>query len=662
MRVATELAWLKQLFDAQADHIAVLDAEGRIIAVNEAWKRFARDNGAEGGEAYLGSNYLTICNSARGEGADIAKACYQGLKEVLAGERTEFSLEYPCHSATLQRWFRLKALPLEPGAAIIHTDISGLEQKNQHDAKLQSVLLATTNELLTQEVTPEFYQRLLEQAVTLIPGAQAGSVTVRGEDNRFHFVAAVGFDLAGLSQVSFDENELFFADKDISVRGSYLVYGVDTINLKRLDAKRLEQLREAGHAQRIKVTLGVPIYISDQISATLSFDSLDDANAFDQEARKIAEALGTQVGLILHDLREKDSLKKSEELFSTLFHQSPTPTFLVSLAEHRFMDANESALKLLGYAREEIIGKDVLDFDLVAGLGKSEANQQIQVDKAQLSRGEVKPITEQQLHTKSGAIRTVLGNASPIQVSGQMAVLVTFADITEQVQSREALRQSEALFSTLFHQNPTPVLLTSIPDFRVVDANQSLLELVDYEADEVIGKEFFKLPIVIDPRSHAGAERLARGEAVPLEEIHLSSKSGTVRTVLRNALPIVVNGQHLALVTLVDITERKRTEEQLTQAIQEVMQDAEWFSHSVMEKLAQMRSRGVDKTEATELTEREYQVLALIAKGKDNTDIGKDLGISPQTVRNYVSQIYSKLGIRSRAEAVVWARERGLVS
>ena len=45
----------------------------------------------------------------------------------------------------------------------------------------------------------------------------------------------------------------------------------------------------------------------------------------------------------------------------------------------------------------------------------------------------------------------------------------------------------------------------------------------------------------------------------------------------------------------------------------------------------------------------------------NNDEIGRDLGISSQTVRNYISIIYDKVGVRTRAEAVVWARERGLV-
>lgn len=57
----------------------------------------------------------------------------------------------------------------------------------------------------------------------------------------------------------------------------------------------------------------------------------------------------------------------------------------------------------------------------------------------------------------------------------------------------------------------------------------------------------------------------------------------------------------------------------------------------------------------------EQQVLARIASGMTNDEISQDLNIKPQTVRNYISTIYEKINVHSRAQAVVWARERGLM-
>ncbi len=113
-----------------------------------------------------------------------------------------------------------------------------------------------------------------------------------------------------------------------------------------------------------------------------------------------------------------------------------------------------------------------------------------------------------------------------------------------------------------------------------------------------------------------------------------------------------------------DITERKRSEEELMRAVQEVMTDTAWFSRSLLEKIAQIRGRArgghVSDAAVAELTNRERQVLERMASGRDNRAIADELGIKEQTVRNYITSVYEKLGLHSRADAIVWARERGL--
>jgi DNA-binding NarL/FixJ family response regulator len=61
-----------------------------------------------------------------------------------------------------------------------------------------------------------------------------------------------------------------------------------------------------------------------------------------------------------------------------------------------------------------------------------------------------------------------------------------------------------------------------------------------------------------------------------------------------------------------------------------------------------------------ELTEREREVLDLIARGESNADIVQRLVLSPHTVRNHISNIFSKLQVADRAEAIIRAREAGL--
>jgi DNA-binding NarL/FixJ family response regulator len=62
-----------------------------------------------------------------------------------------------------------------------------------------------------------------------------------------------------------------------------------------------------------------------------------------------------------------------------------------------------------------------------------------------------------------------------------------------------------------------------------------------------------------------------------------------------------------------------------------------------------------------ELSDREIEVLKLIANGKDNAEIARDLYISPKTVKNHISNILMKLQIENRIQAAVYAVRSGIV-
>ncbi len=62
-----------------------------------------------------------------------------------------------------------------------------------------------------------------------------------------------------------------------------------------------------------------------------------------------------------------------------------------------------------------------------------------------------------------------------------------------------------------------------------------------------------------------------------------------------------------------------------------------------------------------DLTEREYEILRYVARGESNREIGEALFITEGTVKNHVSSILSKLGLRDRTQAALWAREHGRI-
>jgi DNA-binding NarL/FixJ family response regulator len=86
--------------------------------------------------------------------------------------------------------------------------------------------------------------------------------------------------------------------------------------------------------------------------------------------------------------------------------------------------------------------------------------------------------------------------------------------------------------------------------------------------------------------------------------------------------------------------------------------------HIAAKVLQRVRAYGVKTDEAAggpELSDRETEVLRLIANGKDNAEIAQELHISPKTVKNHISNILMKLQIENRIQAAVYAVRRGIV-
>ncbi len=127
------------ILNSLTSHIAVLDGQGVIVAVNNAWRQFAQENGLSTAcQGLLGVNYLDVCiNAFHRPGGEEANAAYTGIMAVLAGDKALFELEYPCHSPQQQRWFHMKVSPLEGsrrGVVVRHENIT---ERKQAKLKLQ---------------------------------------------------------------------------------------------------------------------------------------------------------------------------------------------------------------------------------------------------------------------------------------------------------------------------------------------------------------------------------------------------------------------------------------------------------------------------------------------------------------------------------------------
>ncbi len=101
--------------------------------------------------------------------------------------------------------------------------------------------------------------------------------------------------------------------------------------------------------------------------------------------------------------------------------------------------------------------------------------------------------------------------------------------------------------------------------------------------------------------------------------------------------------------------------EELLRAIRAAAVGEAIFGASIARRLMTFfASGGRSASPFPELTEREHEILVLIAQGRSNSDIAHRLGITGKTVRNHVANVFAKLRVADRSQAIVRAREAGL--
>ena len=181
----------QSILNALTSHIAVLNRKGEIIAVNDSWRRFAENNDGTAISCGIGINYLEVCDSATGAWAEEAPVVAHGIREIIAGNQTEFSLEYPCHSPSQERWFEIRVTHFggkrTKKLVVAHENIS---ERKKHEKELQQMheklelhVKQRTAELeqANASLQTEIAERKQSEAETLIRTRQLETVAIIGQ-------------------------------------------------------------------------------------------------------------------------------------------------------------------------------------------------------------------------------------------------------------------------------------------------------------------------------------------------------------------------------------------------------------------------------------------------------------------------------------------------
>jgi PAS domain S-box-containing protein len=140
----------------------------------------------------------------------------------------------------------------------------------------------------------------------------------------------------------------------------------------------------------------------------------------------------------------------------------------------------------------------------------------------------------------------------------------------EHRQAEEALRESEARFSAIFHASPVAIAITRLADHQFVDVNAAWQAMTGYTRAEVIGHTPLELNLWVNPEQRQRLIETLRTQGTARDEVQVRRKSGEIGDVLMSADLIELAGERYLLTMAQDITARKQVEQKLAEQLDEL--------------------------------------------------------------------------------------------
>jgi two-component system sensor histidine kinase UhpB len=353
--------------------------------------------------------------------------------------------------------------------------------------------------------------------------------------------------------------ELFGAVLDSSPD---LIYVVDArtgelLHANRMDVQPAEEA--AGHEQRLAALVAArPKSITRR-----SVMCRKDGSRFPVEIHARAAEMGGRLVIVsvARDMTEaalmREALHASEEQFRTVFRASPAAIAIGTVRDARYTEVNDSYVRLLGYSRDELVGRTVDEIGLWADAAVREAL------RGRLQRGESIRNHEGRLRRKSGEVVETLFSIEVVDFGGEPLAMATHVDITERKRAEQALRASEQRFKAFMDHSPAIAWIKD-SELRYTYVSEPFLRQLRKTPQDVIGKTVMEVwPEVPESATMLEADRTVRTQKRPLQVIDsgILREDGSVShwLVSKFPLPDETGAVRVGGVSL-DITDRIETE------------------------------------------------------------------------------------------------------
>lgn len=382
----------------------------------------------------------------------------------------------------------------------------------------------------------------------------------------------------------------------------------------------------------------------------------DEARWVHQVRDVIMDVDGGEPDYLAVVLNDVSARVDAEARFDAMFRANPAPALVVRQRDERVLRANPGFLALTGFAPAALVGRSLFGLDLLGALPDRSAVRR------QIETGAVIPQTEAELLVADGSRRLVIVAGQPVDVTGEDALLLTFADLQPRRDAERSLSRNEEHLRAVFEMAPVAMAISRDADHRLAGVNAAFRDLTGWDGEAAADRTMASLDLWERPEQRREVEEdVHRHGAVRACEAVLVSRGGARLDCLVSAEAIRMQEGGCVLWVYQDVTDRRRSEGELGDAIEAVLKDASWLSRSILDRLATLRSPD-PRSRPVELSAREREILNLICDDLDDGAIAARLSIARNTVRNHVASIYAKVGVNRRSGAVVWGRERGMGS
>jgi two-component system, LuxR family, sensor kinase FixL len=164
------------IFGSLAGHVAAIDRDGTIIAVNDSWLRLAEEHGADPSRVSVGANYFKVCQTVGAMTDSQAWNVRAAVAEVLTGGSNRAQLEYLSQGPSGDRWFDLTVEPFrrpEGGAVVFHVDVTRRRQAEDEAQRQREDLAHTLRVTTLGELAASLAHEINQPLAAIVTNAQA---------------------------------------------------------------------------------------------------------------------------------------------------------------------------------------------------------------------------------------------------------------------------------------------------------------------------------------------------------------------------------------------------------------------------------------------------------------------------------------------------------